>query len=365
MLSPDRDLDKTRIALEEWLADRMPDADGVTVSTLEVPGGTGFSNETLLFDVSSRGEDAGGGDRVRSLVARLQTPEATVFPDLDVTKQARVIDAIGTHSDVPVPEIYWVEEDPGVLGTPFFVMEKVEGTIPSDVPSYNEVGFVADMDALARRKLWESAIDKMARVHRVDWRAAGLAFLDEPQFGAAGLEQHLSYLRRYYEWAVGDHPFPVAERAWRWIEANKPSEEPPVGLCWGDARLSNMIFSGTECVSVLDWEMVLLGAPERDLAWWLYFDRFSAEGYGVPRLEGLPDREESIDHYEARLGRAMHDLEYYEVVAGFYFVVIMVRVGWSLRRMGLLPDPDPTGADFEFANPSGALLETVLDERGA
>lgn len=364
MLSPDRDLEKTRLALEEWLADRMPDADGVTVAELTVPGGTGFSNETLLFDVSWR-ED--GEEQARSLVGRLQTSEPTVFPDLDVTRQARVMQAIAEHSDVPVPEVLWVEDDPSVLGTPFFVMEKVEGVIPTDVPSYNEVGFIAEMPAADRRRLWESAVEKMARVHRVDWQAAGLGFLDEPEHGAPGVDQHLAYLRRYRDWAVGGRPFPIAERAWDWIERHRPGGSGPgagvgaVGLCWGDARLSNMIFSGTECVAVLDWEMVLLGPPERDLGWWLYFDRFSADGYGVPRLDGLPGRDESIAHYESLLGRPVGDVEFWEVVAGFYFVVIMVRVGSTLRRMGLLADDQP----FEFENPSCDLLATVLSERGA
>lgn len=366
VLSPDRDLEKTRLTLETWLADRMPETDGVTVSTLEVPGGTGFSNETLLLDATYRedGEDGTGGEETtRSLVARLQTAKATVFPDLDVTRQARVMQAVADHSDVPVPEVLWVEADPSVLGTPFFVMEKVEGVIPSDVPSYNETGFVADLAVPDRRKLWESAIDKMVRIHRVDWKAAGLAFLDDREHGAPGVEQHLAYLRRYYEWAVGDRPFAVAERAWAWIADHRP---PPsgssVGLCWGDARLSNMIFSDTECVSVLDWEMVMLGPPERDLAWWVYFDRFSAEGYGFPRLDGLPGRDETIDHYEGLLGRAVPRplVEFYEIVAGFYFVVIMVRVGATLRGMGLLPDD----ADFEFDNPSCDLLTRVLAERG-
>lgn len=357
VLSSDRDLDTTRLALEQWFADRMPEADGVAVAELTVPGGTGFSNETLVLDLAYRDDD---GETVRSLVARLQTPAATVFPDLDVLRQARVMQAVAGHSDVPVPEILWIEEDPAVLGTPFFVMEKVEGVIPQDVPSYNETGFVADMEPARRRKLWESAIDKMARVHRVDWRAAGLDFLDEPEHGAAGLGQHLAYLRAYRDWAVGERPFPVAERAWDWIQAHLPRDE-PVGLCWGDARLSNMIFSGTECVAVLDWEMVLLGAPERDLGWWLYFDRFSADGYGFPRLDGLPGRDETIAHYEGLLGRRVGDVEFYEVLSGFYFVVIMVRVGATLRQMGLLTDD----TEFEFANPSCDLLATVLEERGA
>lgn len=358
MLSPDRDVEKTRLALEEWLTDRMPDADGVTVDELTVPGGTGFSNETLLFDVSWR-ED--GEEQTRSLVGRLQTAEPTVFPDLDVTRQARVMQAVASHSDVPVPEVLWVEDDPAVLGTPFFVMEKVEGEIPSDVPSYNETGIIFDLPVPDRRMLWESAVDKVHRIHQLDWRAAGLGFLDEPEHGTTGLDQHLSYLRRYFDWAVAGRPFPVAERAWQWIVDHRPPDEPHPVLCWGDARLSNMIFSGTECVAVLDWEMVLVAPPERDVAWWLYFDRFSSEGYGVPRLDGLPGREESIGHYESLLGRPLRDLDFYEMVAGFYFVVIMVRVGWTLRRMGLLPED----SDFDMNNPSCDLLARVLEERGA
>ena len=352
VLSPDRDVEKTRLAIEEWLADRMPDADGVTVAELEVPDGTGFSNETLLFDVSYR-ED--GESQTNSMVARLQTPEPTIFPDLDVTKQARVMEAVAAHSDVPVPDVLWVEEDPTVLGTPFFVMEKIEGVIPTDMPSYNDTGFLTRVSVPERHALWESAIEKLARVHRVDVEDVGLGFLDQREDGEPGLDQHLSYLRRYYRWAVGDHPFPVAERAWEWIEHHRPADPGPVGLCWGDTRISNMIFAGTECVAVLDWEQVLLGPPERDLGWWLYFDRFSSEGYGVPRLEGLPGRQESITCYEGLLGRPVRDLEFYEVLAGFYFAVIMVRVGATLVRLGLLPGD----ATFGYENPSVDLLASV------
>ena len=355
MLSPDRDVEKTRLALEEWLTDQMPDADGVTVSELRVPDGTGFSNETLLFEVSYR-ED--GELETASMVARLQTAEPTIFPDLDVTKQARVVQAVGAHSDVPVPDVLWVEDDPTVLGTPFFVMERIEGVIPTDMPSYNDTGFISELSVPERRKLWESAVEKLARVHRVDVEAAGLGFLDEPDQGEPGLDQHLSYLRRYDQWAVGGRPFPVVERAWEWIEQHRPTEPGSVGLCWGDARLSNMVFSGTECVAVLDWEQVLLAPLERDLGWWLYFDRFSSEGYGVPRLEGLPGRAESIAHYETLSGRALRNLEFWEVVAGLYFSLIMVRVGEALGQIGLLPH-DST---FAFDNTSCDLLARLMEE---
>lgn len=357
-VSADRDLAHTRDALEEWLAARMPEADGVTVADLRVPGGTGFSNETLVLDLSFR-ED--GDDHERSLVVRLQAPEATIFPDLDVGRQATVMSALARHSDVPVPEVLWTEPDGTLLGTPFFVMEKVEGEVPTDIPSYNAEGFIAAMAPAERRKLWESAIEKMARVHRVDWRAAGLDLLDRPADGPTGLPQLLTYLERYTEWAVRRRPYPTAERAWEWLRSHRPSDPGPVTLCWGDARVSNMMFSGTECVAVLDWEMAFLGPAEQDLGWWLYFDRFSAEGYGVERLDGLPGREESIAHYEALAGRKVRDVEFYEVLAGYYFAVIMVHVAETLKGMDLLPDD----SDFAFDNTATELLGKVLAEYGA
>ena len=61
------------------------------------------------------------------------------------------------------------------------------------------------------------------------------------------MPQFLRYLRRYFEWSAGDRPQPVAEAAWAWIERHVPPA-PSVGLCWGDARVSNMIFDGTRCV---------------------------------------------------------------------------------------------------------------------
>lgn len=356
-LSADRDLDKTRLALEEWVDDRMPEADGVTVSELTAPGGTGFSNETLLFDLEYHEE---GAELHRSLVARIQVPEATVFPDLDVMRQAEVMRRIGAHSDVPVPEIVWSEPDPSIVGMPFFVMEKIEGTIPTDVPSYNEEGFVAEMPSGDRRQLWESAIDKLARVHRVDPDAAGLDFLDHPEDGGRGLPQLLAYLERYHAWALDGREYPIAEEGRGWVRAHRPADQ-PVGLCWGDARPSNMIFSGTECVGVLDWEMAVLGAPEQDLGWWVLFDRFSSEGYGVPRLEGLPGRAETLDHFEGLLGRPLdrNAITYYEVLAAYYFALIMVKVSDSLRGLGLLDE----GSDFATNNPSTELLGNVLEER--
>jgi len=348
-----RDLEATRKTLEAWLAPHLLSTGAVTITELRTPEGTGYSNETFTFD--ARWTTA-GGEQSASLVARIRPSAYSVFMNTDVAQQYRVMKLLGEHSDVPVPKVLWLEEDESVLGSPFFVMEKVEGRIPTDVPSYNAAGFVFDMPPEKRRLLWESAIDALVRIHKVDWREAGFGFLDHAEDGPTGIPQFLRYLRRYFEWAAGDRPQPVADAAWTWIEQHEPPA-PPAGLCWGDARVSNMIFDDTRCAAVLDWEMVLLAPSERDLGWWLFLDRFHSEGMGVARLPGLPGREETIEVYEALLGRPVDQLEFYEVLAGFYFAVIMIRIAQMLITYGDLP-PD---SDFERDNPVTQLLARMLD----
>ena len=81
-------------------------------------------------------------------------------------------------------------------------------------------------------------------------------------------------------------------------------------LLWGDARIGNIIFDGTRPAAVLDWEMVTLGSPEMDLAWSIFLDRHHSEGMGLPRLEGFPSYEETVERYEALTGFEVQDLHY-------------------------------------------------------
>src|SRR5690606_32188017 len=130
-----------------------------------------------------------------------------------------------------------------------------------------------------------------------------------------------AYYRRYLAWAGGDRPQPLIERALDWLEAHRPADEPTV-LCWGDARIGNIIFDGTRPAAVLDWEMVTLGSPEMDLAWSIFLDRHHSEGIGTARLEGFPGYDETVARYEALTGHRVRRLHYYLVLAGMRFAVI-------------------------------------------
>jgi aminoglycoside phosphotransferase (APT) family kinase protein len=217
-------------------------------------------------------------------------------------------------------------------------------------------GWLLEASPSERAAIWRSGIDAMAKVHTADWRALGLQFLDRPEHGATGIDQQLGYYEHYLAWALEGDRHPACEQALEWLRAKQPSGE-TLRLCWGDARIGNMIFRDGRCVSVLDWEMATLGNPVQDLAWYLYLDRHHCEGIGVPRLDGFPSREETVAQWERATGLSARDtIDYYEVFAGFRFAAIMVRVVRQMKHYEQLP----ADSDFDFTNPASQLLAKLL-----
>ena len=335
MLSRQRDLESVRARLASWLRERLPSARGLAVSALQAPG-AGFSNESLLFDLTYESE---GRAHVEPLVVRLTPEEFRVFPEYDLARQFHVMRALGSTA-VPVPCVRWLEEDAGVLGSPFFVMDRIAGEIPSEVPPYHTVGFCFEATPEGRARTWWSGIEVLARIHTLDWRALGLGFLGVPGGGTDPLDRQLAYYTRYLEWARGPEPQPILEATLAWLRANRyvPAR---VALCWGDSRLPNVIFRDDAVAAVLDWEMAFLGDPEADLGWWLFMDWHHSVGTGIERLPGLPGRDETIGRYEALTGVAATHVLYNEVLAALRFGAILVKVAANLAAAGIpIAGPD-------------------------
>ncbi len=344
-----RDLEATRVQLLEWVTLRLPEIPSPRIENLGGPGATGFSSDTLMFDVV-----AGDGSR-REWVARIKPTGYQVFPAYDLSLQVRVQRALA-GTDVPVAPVVAEETDERFLGAPFYLMGRVRGRIPTDNPPYHTGGWVTEVAPEERATLWWSGLDVLARIHRLDWRALGLADLATPERGATPLAQQLDFYEAYLGWAARGKPQPTCEAAFEWLVRNQPRDE-PTALCWGDARIGNMIFDGGRCAAVLDWEMVTLGNPEQDLAWWLFLDRHHSEGVGAPRLEGFPERAETVARWEEIVGRNVRNLAYYEAFAAFRFGVIMIRVSQQMVEYGVLP----ADSTFETDNTVTRLLAKILD----
>ncbi len=353
VVSSGRDEAQTRAALTAWLADRTGATD-VEVGPIVIPGMSGFSNETLLLDATWT-DPAGPMPQAHGLVVRVEPRGHQVFPSTEFDAQVRVLRALHAEGSVPVPAVLWFEQDRTILGDRFLVMPRVEGQVPADNPSYHAEGWFPALSELARAAVWTSGIEAMAAVHRVDRHAAGLEWIPA-RTPAEQVELDIAYRR----FAAGEQSFPLFDRAIEQLVATTPPASAAPALCWGDARIGNMIFEPDGSVAaVLDWEMVTAGDPVQDLAWYLLLDRHHHEAFGVPRLRGLPDRADSVARWEAAAGRSAEHLDWYELLGAARYAAILTRVMLLLESSGLLPG----AAEMAFDHTGTQLLERLLDER--
>ena len=363
VIASTRDPAVLRDQLADWFRATLPPDADPEISEVSSPSGTGMSSETLLFDVTATLDDE---RRTTGYAARLAPAEVDhpVFPSYDLELQYRCLRLVRELSDVPVPAAPWWEPDPTALGSPFFVMERVDGIVASDNPPYVFGGWVVDLGPEGRKQLEDGVVQVLAGLHAIDVTAADVGFLERPQYGETPLDQHLGYQRWYYDWARGDRRFTQIDRALDWLEANRPEDEGPTVLNWGDARLGNTMFRDGVPVAVLDWEMAALGAPEVDLAWAVHLHDFFkdlAVRFEMDPLEDFFPRDRVIATYEALTGRPVHDYDYYEVFAGVRYSIVSIRTGESSVATGTVPEPD----HHDGLIMNGPLLEAMLDRRGA
>jgi aminoglycoside phosphotransferase (APT) family kinase protein len=351
----ERDLDETAAKLIEWLAPKLsvPAAD-IKIEDLDAPLGTGFSSDTLLFDLVYTKD---GQEHREGMVARLEPEEYIVFPTYDVGFQVRVQQMLA-DTDVPVPHIRWLEPDTAVLGVPFYLMDRINGNVPSDNPPMHDEGWIADeLSEAERATVWWNGFDAMCKVHRLDWKALGFDFMLEPERGETPLDQQLHYWRGYFEWGMPAERHPEIAQALDYLEANKP-EENQVALCWGDSRLANQIFDGLEVGAVIDWEMARIGDPVQDLAWWLASDRCFSEGLELERLPGIPSGEETVARWKEATGLDTSNLAYYTILALARFSMNMARIGQYMKKIEIIDEEN----EFDYENLASVTLRRALSE---
>ncbi len=268
---------------------------------------------------------------------------------------------VRAHTEVPVPEPFWYEPDPAVLGGPFFVMERVDGLVPPDVLPYTfGDNWVFDASDADRRCIQQSAVRAMAGIHALTPDRHDLTFLEHPVTGETALERSFRHWQAYHEWVVEDLPSPLLAECFAWLEDHFPSDSLPDALSWGDGRIGNMMFRDNEVVAVLDWEMAAVAPPEVDLGWMCYLHRFFqdlAVDLGAP---GLPDMFRPADvrnSYAQLTGRAPGDLTWHLAYAAIRHGVIMRRVTERSILFGEAERPD----DVDDLIMHRRTLEGMLD----
>lgn len=360
------DPDRHRASLEGWLREQIPEANDLRIPEMEMPASTGFSNETVVFDATWQEH----GSRVdRRLVARIEQEDGGLFPEqtaecaVSVDVQQRIMRVVAEQGVVPVPRVIAYAGDREILGRPFFVMDFVEGDIPGDIPVYTESGFLVDEATPAQREqlVWDG-VEKLIALHEIDWCDAGLDWLDPSGARKPTFAKQLEIYREYAERELAGRDHPVLRACLDWLESNVPAtDDVPVSVSWGDARLANMICRDYRCVGVIDWEAVSLIPAEADLGWWIMFDRMAFDDKGIARLEGYPSREAMQAYWEKATGRAVvGGIDYWEIFAVMRFDAIFVRLGDRLVKRGYVSEE----ANMAIANGTTDALARLLARQG-
>jgi len=139
---------------------------------------------------------------------------------------------------------------------------------------------------------------------------------------------------------------PIIERGLTWLERHWPAKPGPDVLCWGDARIGNIIYDEFTPVAVLDWEMAALGPRELDVSWFLFLHRFFqdiAEFFELPGLPGFLRRSEVERSYTEFTGHQLRDMDFYLVYAALRHAIIMARIKHRMIHFGedeVPADPD-------------------------
>lgn len=251
----------------------------------------------------------------------------------DMHREHRVIRALH-DSPVPVPRTVDVVDDTGsgeVTGSPFFLMERVDGLVLSS-PEQNR-GFTS----AALHSLGIQLAEILADLHTVVPTDVGLG-----SFGRSDgyLDRQLATWRRQLQ-ASQSRPQPQLHALQDQLSAARPENQARTTIVHGDFRLDNVLVTEDaqtpKIAAVLDWEMATLGDPMVDLGilglYWqirTLTDGPMAQSSIVPGA-GYPEFEELVDAYAARTGTAIGDLSWYRAFAAYKLAVILEGIHFRFR----------------------------------
>jgi aminoglycoside phosphotransferase (APT) family kinase protein len=313
------------VALARYLEGVLPGFNG-PLSADKTP--TGQSNPTFLLS-------SPGG----RFVLRKKPPGELLKSAHAVDREYRVMKAL-EGTDVPVPRMLHLCEDESVLGTAFFVMAFVDGTVFWD-PALPE------LDNAHRARVYDEQNRALAALHLVDPVKVGLA-----DFGRAGsyFARQRDRWTKQYRASETEHLADM-ETLIAWLADNEPPDDGRVSLVHGDYRLDNMIFAhdASRLLAVIDWELSTLGHPFSDLAYqcmqWRFPNHETMRGLAtVDRTAlGIPTEEEYVARYCQRVGIA--EVPHWKAWLAFSFFRLAAIVQGVKKR----------GLEGNASNPEKAL----------
>ncbi|HEX4900055.1 MAG TPA: phosphotransferase family protein [Pyrinomonadaceae bacterium] len=295
---------------------------------------------TLTFDPGSAlelGQFPGGHSNLTYLVrygekefVLRRPPIGPVAPTAhDMPREYNLLCVIHPHFPL-APKPFLLCEDVAVIGAPFYLMERRQGLIVrQSLP-----GPLSD-DLIARRQLSETVVDTLAALHAVDIYATGIVSIGKPE-GLVRRQVH-GWTERWRRSKTGD--LDQMERVIEWLEQRMPPEADGTAatIVHNDFKLDNLMLAGddpTSVIAVLDWEMTTVGDPLIDLGllltyWTMRGAKDSEQNRSLTAVTNGPGwftREEILARYQAKTGRDLSRIVFYEVFARFKIAVVIQQI---------------------------------------
>lgn len=316
-------------AVDAFLKQRMADLQG-SPEIRQFPGGA--SNLTYLIRYGER-----------ELVLRRPPAGVKAKSAHDMLREAQVMAAL-KHAYPHVPQILARCDDPSVLGSDFYVMERLRGIIlRRDLPA------TLGLDETGVRKLCHGFIDRLVELHQVDATQPQLAALGK---GEGYVARQVAGWSERWRKALTDDSDPC-EDVLAWLAQRQPAGETAICVIHNDYRFDNVVLDPAnplDIIGVLDWEMATLGDPLMDLggslAYWVQadddatFQSFRRQPTHVP---GMLSRAEVIAYYGERSGWRVEHFDFYEIFGLFRLMVIIQQI---YRRFVLGQTSNPQFAGF-------------------
>jgi aminoglycoside phosphotransferase (APT) family kinase protein len=308
--------------LEPYLRRHFPDETG-TLEVRQFP--SGHSNLTYSLQLGAS-----------QLVLRRPPFGSKVKSAHDMSREFRVLSKL--HSAyAPAPQALFYCDDDGIIGAPFYIMRPIRGVIlRRNLPPG------LDFSAEKARRLSESFIENLIRLHRADYAAAGLSDLGRPE---GYLERQVrGWTERYY--GSKTHDYPEVEKISSWMQQHMPSTS-AISLVHNDYKYDNVVLDPTDItkiVGVLDWEMCTIGDPLTDLgttlAYWVDAtdpEEVQQNRWGPTTEPGSLTRAEVVGYYVEKTGCDASQIAFYLAFARFKLAVIVQQIYYRYQQ-GLTRD---------------------------